>query len=304
MQTIRHFEIVQTLATHQHFGRAAAALGVSQPSLTRTLNRIEEELGGTLFDRVGTTPTVFGEIVLRHGRAVLSSATEMKREISLTKGLDAGELTIAVAFYPADISGLDAAAELTRRHPNVSIDLRVASWMRAREAVLANAVDLAFADIRLVDGADFDVYPIRKGPLSFFCSSQHPLARRREISLDDLTRYPWVGPTMQAGMSQTIAQEDRPAWVSEKAGGAVRPRILVESFSAAKRIVSSGIALSAGVPFQIAREVAAGELVQLPIATPSVAIDYGFILKRGRAASPTAKAYMRIVRRIESALPR
>ena len=305
LQTIRHFEIVQTLATHRHFGRAAAALGVSQPSLTRTLNRIEEDLGGILFDRAGVRPTVFGEIVLRHSRSVLSSSAELTREITLTKGLDIGELTVAVAFYPADISGLESAAILTRRHPNVSVDIRVMDWLRAREAVLSNSVDLAFADIRAaVDSADFDVYPVRKGSLSFFCSSQHSLANRRNLSFDDLTRYPWVGPGLQAAMSAAMPQEERPCLVLDKATGRLRPRILVESFSAAKRMVASGAALSAGLPFQIAVEVAAGEFVQLPIATPFINIDYGFILKRGRAVSPTTKAYMRIVRKIESALPR
>jgi DNA-binding transcriptional LysR family regulator len=305
LQTIRHFEIVQTLATHQHFGRAAAALGISQPSLTRTLGRIEEELGGVLFDRAGVRPTVFGEIVLRHGRTVLSISAELSREITLTRGLDLGELTVAVAFYPADISGLEAAAILTQRHPNVAIDIRVMDWSHAKEAVLGNLADVAFADIRMAaESPDFDVYPIRKGPLSFFCSSRHPLARRQTLEFDELTRYPWVGPSLAPPISAAMPPEERPCCVLDKASGRLRPRVLVESFSAAKRIVGSGAALSAGLPFQIAAEVAAGELVQLPVVTPLIAIDYGFILKRGRAASPVTKAYMKIVRKIESALPR
>ena len=305
MHTIRQFEIVQALATHQHFGRAAAALGVSQPSLTRSLNRIEELLGGTLFDRAGVTPTVFGEIVLKHGRTLLDTFAELSREISLTKGLDLGELVVAMGFYPADISGYKAAAALSQRHPNVAVTLRIMDWTAAREAVLTGAADLALADIRTaVDNPDFDVYPVREGPLLFFCASGHPLAKRATLTFDDLTSYPWAGPSLPPSVSAAMPQQERPCCVFDRTSGRWRPRILVESFAAAKRIVSGGEALSAGLPFQIEAETASGEIVILPPVTPFIAINYGFILKRGRMIAPATRAFMKTLRKIESAIPK
>jgi DNA-binding transcriptional LysR family regulator len=87
MQTIRQFEIIQALATHRHFGRAARALGISQPSLTRSLKELESRLGVALFDRNGVEPTVFGEMALRYGQPVLANAAELMREIDLARGL-------------------------------------------------------------------------------------------------------------------------------------------------------------------------------------------------------------------------
>lgn len=81
MQTIRQFEIIQALATHRHFGRAARALRISQPSLTRSLKELESRLGVALFDRNGVEPTVFGEMALRSGEPVLANAAELRREI-------------------------------------------------------------------------------------------------------------------------------------------------------------------------------------------------------------------------------
>lgn len=299
MHTMRQFEIVRALALHRHFGRAAAALGVSQPSLTRSLNRIEEEVGGSLFDRDGVTPTVFGAIVLKHGATMLGAAAELARELSLTKGLDLGELSVAMGLYAADISGYAAAGLLSRNHPNLSIDLRVTDWPRAKEAVLTGAADLAFADIRVaVAGTDFDVYPVRAGPLFFFCAADHPLAATANVAYADITLYPWAGPSLPPGLAAALPEGQR-CCVTDKTTGLVRPRILVESFEAAKRIVIDGIALSAGLASQIAPEVAAGRLVLLPVATP-IEIAYGFILKRNRIASPAVKAFMKIVRRLEA----
>ncbi len=299
MRTIRQFEIVEALATHRHFGRAAAALGVSQPSLTRSLNRIEELTGSVLFDRAGVKPTIFGEIVLRYGRGMLSNWAELSRELALIEGLDLGELSVAMAFYPADISGYAAAALLSQRHPNVALELRVLDWPRAKEAVLAGAADLAFADIRAASqSSDFDVYPVRAGPLSFFCASRHPLAQRNDVGFDDLTGYPWVGPSLTPAMSAAMPREPRPCCVIDPTSGHLRPRILVESFGAAKQIVRSGEALSAGLPLQIEAEVAGGHLAVIPVST-FIDINYGFILKRDRMVSPTAKAFMKTVREVE-----
>jgi DNA-binding transcriptional LysR family regulator len=101
MQTIRQFEIIQALATHRHFGRAARALRISQPSLTRSLKELESRLGVALFDRNGVEPTVFGEMALRYGEPVLANAAELMREIDLARGLRSGRLAVvAVCFRP------------------------------------------------------------------------------------------------------------------------------------------------------------------------------------------------------------
>ena len=54
MHSVRQFELVKALATYRHFGRAAAALGVSQPALTRSLKHLEDILGVPLFDLKGS----------------------------------------------------------------------------------------------------------------------------------------------------------------------------------------------------------------------------------------------------------
>lgn len=58
MHSIRQIRVVKALAQYRHFGRAARALGVSQPNLTRSLKRIEDALGVPLFERQGVMPTV------------------------------------------------------------------------------------------------------------------------------------------------------------------------------------------------------------------------------------------------------
>lgn len=303
MHSTKQLELVRALAEHRNFGRAATALGVSQPSLTRSLKHLEEDLGAPLFDRAGVAPTVFGEIVLKHGRPVLAGFAELKREIALMQGLDVGELSVAMAFYPADVSGHEAAAELSRRHPNLALDLRIADWMRAKDNVLAGQSELAFADIRAAAASpDFDTEAVRSGPVTFFCAASHPLAKRARVDLADLMGCPWVGPAFPPELSIGMPKTEQACGAFDKASGLFHPRILVESFASAKRIVQLSEALSAGFPFQIARELAAGELALLTIDPPFVQLDYGFVTRRGRALSPAARAFMKAVREVERRL--
>ena len=107
--------------------------------------------------------------------------------------------------YPADISGYKAAALLSRRYPNLSLDLRVVDWPRAKESVLRGTADLAFADIReAAENSDFVCQPVRSGAVTFFCRAQHPLAAQRSVEMD--------GPSFPASVSG--AMEDAAIWIA------------------------------------------------------------------------------------------
>lgn len=304
MHSVKQIEIIRALARRRHFGLAAKDLGVSQPALTRSLKQLEADLGVRLFDRQGVTPTLFGEIVLRHGGRAIAEFDELTRELALARGLEIGELRIAAGPYPADISGERAVGLLLQTHPKIFVEMQSANWERAVRDVLDGAVDLAFADAgEAGQNPDLQVEPIRKSQLSFFCAAGHPLSEKEQIAFEDLLEYPWVGPTLPGRASAGLPATDKPFAVVDRAQGRVHPRALVGSFSAVKQIVLAGHALGAAISSQLARELSDGLCVLLPIATPWLTLNYGFITKRGRTPSPAAKAFMDIVLKIESAVP-
>src|SRR5215468_5898716 len=75
LRLVRYFTVV---AEHRHFGRAATALRVAQPSLSRQIRRLEHQLGVRLLDRSpqGTRLTDAGEVFLPRARALLRSAAQ------------------------------------------------------------------------------------------------------------------------------------------------------------------------------------------------------------------------------------
>lgn len=300
MHSIRQIEVVRTLARRRHFGLAAKDLGVSQPALTRSLKQLEAHLGVPLFDRRGVEPTLFGEIVLRHGERAAAQFQELTRELALAKGIEIGELRVSAGPYPADISATKAIGLLTARHPMLAIDLRVASWTRIVEDVRESRIDLGFADIsEAALDPELQTEPIRGSQLRFFCAAGHPLAAKARVTLEDLIEYPWVGPSLPARMRSALPSLDKPFGIFDASADRFHPRVLVETFSAAKEIVLAGHGLGAAIKSQIAPELKQKRLVILPVAAPWLRLNYGFIVKRGRTLSPAAAAFMEAVRTIE-----
>ena len=304
MHSVRQFELVKALATYRHFGRAAAALGVSQPALTRSLKHLEDVLGVPLFDRQGVTPTVFGELMLSHGEGVIKGFADFTREIDLAKGLEIGEFSVSAGPYPADISGQRALGMLSAQHPQLAVELKLFNWTKIVNQVLNERIDLGFADIsEAKQNPELQIEPVRSSPLRFFCAARHALAGRNNITLADLCEFPWVGPTLPGRMRPFLPQGDLRCGVFDEEKNWFLPRILIGTFGATREVVLAGQGLSAALPFQLKREIDEGDCVLLPIELPWLSLNYGFISKRGRTHSPAAKAFMDHVRQIEKDLP-
>lgn len=304
MPSIRQFETFRALARHRHFGRAAEALGVTQPALTRSLQNLERRLGVSLFDRHDMSPTLFGEAALRFADPAVGGFSELLREFALLQGLEAGGLKVSMGPYPADISGSRAAAMLSSEHPNLAIALRVCDWNEAIRDVAQNVADLALAEVSEAEKhPELQTELVRHAQGFFFCRAQHPLAKRKRLVLDDLLEFPWAGPSYPARVAAHLPKADKPFGVFDPRDDRFSPRIVVETFSLAKDLVLNGDAIGAFTPGQLDDELKTGRCVRLPINVPSLSLNYGFIVKRGRTLSPASRAFMETVRQIEQSIP-
>lgn len=305
LQSLRNLEMIRALARHRHFGRAAKELGVSQPSLTRSLKTLEDELGVRLFERrEGVTPTLFGSILIDRGEALLNGHAELMREITLARGLDVGELTVVTGPFPAEISAQRALGMLAARHPGLLLQLSTIDWTRVVTDVLEGRADLGLADIsEASQHSDLETNLVRASQLHFYCRTDHPLAMRSSLDIVDLMEFPWVGPTAPARMRKALDQAEKPFGFFSDVNDRFRPRIVVDTVSAARDVVIASDGLAVTLPALIEREIKDRLCVLLPIELPWMRLNYGFIWKRGRTPSPAAMTFMQCVRTIEARTP-
>ncbi len=114
MDTLQLYRQALVLARHGNYARAADALGIAQPNLTRSIAALERSLGVRLFDRgrSGAVPTAFGRILVERAEALLRTDADLRRELQLLAALATGTLTIACGPYAAEAAVGQAVARL------------------------------------------------------------------------------------------------------------------------------------------------------------------------------------------------
>lgn len=301
---LRQCRHVLALDQHRSFARAADALGLTQPALTRSLQVLEMSIGARLFDRNRTRvePTPVGERLIERARLLVNQARDIEQDLKQMLGLEVGLLRIGAGPYPADLSVGTAVGRLVRRHPALMVDLSVGDWSDLIRRVVAGELELAIADTGLAQQDDrLLVEPLPSHQLRLFCRKGHPLAGRATLTLEELRRFPLVGTALPPQLAGLAAQ-DRKGMRANLPAGITAPEIRVDTFPLARRIVLESDAAGGAVPSQIADSLARGELVTLPLELPWLKTNYGIIRLANRTPSPAATAFMEILREIEAGI--
>jgi len=294
---LRIIRLALGLARHRNYTTAAKAMHISQPALSRSIASLEESLGVRLFDRrrSGIAPTAFGKLLLTRGESLLLGASELQREIALLRGSEIGELTVATAPYPADISVGQAIARLVSAHPSLCIDVRTLQWRDTLRAVLAAEVDVGVVELgESQRDRRVTTEPFKRQPVYFFVRAGHPLTQHKLPRLAQIRAFPFVGvhtrhlPQMADGTGR-FDPETRDYLAPIRVG----------TIALIKQVVAGSDAV-AGAPLAlIAAEVKAGTVAVLPFHEPWMRTNYGIIYLKGRTLSPAAEAFVSHLRQVE-----
>ncbi|MGP3971643.1 LysR family transcriptional regulator [Streptomyces sp. 6N223] len=183
LRLVRYFTVV---AEHGHFGRAAEALHVTQPSLSRQVRRLEQQLGARLLDRTpqGSRLTEAGEVFLPRARALLRNAAQ-----AAAHARAAAEPRRITIGYTSGLIVTPAVRELRRRHPDADVHTLHLAWSEPRAALLDHRVDVAVA--RLPFPTDkLHVTVLYDEPRLLLVPVDHRLAGKESVTLDDIADEP------------------------------------------------------------------------------------------------------------------
>ena len=221
LRLIRHALV---LGKHRSFARAAAALNLTQPSRSRSIAALERALGVPLFDRTrnGVVPTAFGEMLLERGAGVLKSESDLRREIQLLAGLDAGALAIGTGPYPLEPCVVTAVARLLRDHPRLHIRLISLDAAEVVREVLAERLDVGVSGVSHLED-DPRLVIERFGPQRLYlaCRPGHPLVAERCTDFARALQYPLAAPLLRGYHAAAAAE---PARASTRSSGAATQR--------------------------------------------------------------------------------
>ncbi len=190
LHQLRYFCAVADTAS---FSRAAEKCHVSQPSLSQQILKLESELGGRLFDRLGRSVrlTDLGEAFLPRARSVLHELASAKDELSERLQSEAGPVVIGAIPTVAPYWLASRLATFSRKFPKVHLTIAEEITPVLLDRLRAGTVDLAVLALP-IRGHEFDAYPLFTERLFAALPKNHKLVRRPALQLADLRRDPFL----------------------------------------------------------------------------------------------------------------
>ncbi|XDF35355.1 LysR family transcriptional regulator [Paracidovorax avenae] len=273
---VRHFLLV---AEHGGFQAAADKAFRTQPAITKSIQALEERLGGALLEpgrRSVLTPLgrqclpFLRELVLHHDRTAAAVSAFVRK--------DRGTLTVAAIaavagnWLPGLVSGY------LQDHPGVAVRLLDDNSRNVERMVRDGEVDFGVGSL-VSEAPEIAFEPLVDDAFGLVCSRRHPLARRRQLRWDELQGLPLLG---------TTAHHQLASW-PEEARWLQAPVMQVSTMLTMLALLDANVGVTVlarlGMPAMLA-----DRLAFVPLVAPRRERQLGILRLAGRSLSPAAQA--------------
>jgi LysR family hydrogen peroxide-inducible transcriptional activator len=187
--TLTEIRYVVAVARERHFGRAAEACFVSQPTLSVAIKKLEEELDLRIFERGGNDVSVtpLGEAIVRQAQQVIEQAQAIKEIAARGKNPLAGPLRLGIIYTIGPYLLPDLVRQVIARTPTMPLMLQENFTVKLLEMLRTGELDCAIMAEPFPD-TGLAIAPLYDEPFVVSLPKAHPLARRKTISPEELKR--------------------------------------------------------------------------------------------------------------------
>ena len=187
--TLTELKYIVAVARERHFGRAAEACYVSQPTLSVAVKKLEEELDLKLFERSATEVTVtpLGEEIVRQAQSVIEQAAHIKEIAKRGKDPLAGPLTLGVIYTIGPYLLPDLVKQMIARTPQMPLMLQENFTVRLLEMLRTGEIDCAILAEPFPD-AGLAIAPLYDEPFLAAVPTHHALAAKDHVTTEELKR--------------------------------------------------------------------------------------------------------------------
>jgi LysR family transcriptional regulator of gallate degradation len=190
------------------FTAAAELLNVAQPTLTKSIHALEQELDSKLFERLprGVAPTKAGEALHRHAERVSIQVKDAIEELRNLHGGTGGPVSIGAGPSWLRSHLPEAIASVVATNPGVKVSVLGGFDELVLKALRAGELDFVVAELPAEENArDLSMTPLSSDRLSVLCRKSHPLVQRKgQLTPGDLLAFPWIMPPKTTRAQQRL----------------------------------------------------------------------------------------------------
>ena len=294
--TLTELRYVVAVARERHFGRAAEASFVSQPTLSVAIKKLEEELGVTLFERSAgeVVPTLIGARIVEQAQRVLEQAAAIKEIAKSGQDPLQGPLKLGVIYTIAPYLLPQLVRHLHRRAPQMPLLLQENYTERLRELLKQGDIDCAVLALPFEEPG-FAIEPVYDETFVVAVPRAHPWAKRKSVGASELKREHMVllGPGHCFRDHVLEVCPDAGRYAADAEG--IQKTFEGSSLETIRQMVASGVGITvlpaSSVPAKLPRD---SLLAYLPFTRPvperRVALAYRKSFPRRAAVEAVARA--------------
>lgn len=275
------------------FSHAGKELFLSQPTISAHVLSLEKELGVQLLDRMGRVvlPTAAGEVLYQYARQAFASLDAAKAEITLLQDEVTGHFAIGGSTIPAYFLIPPLIAGFRKRHPGVTMEMRVGDTSRIVEMV--NEGELALAVVGARDAQPELTYTPLVDDELVLIAPPEMFPAGTSLNSSQLAQYPWIMREPGSGTRKTFARALADKGVDIRRFASA---ITVDSTQAVLQCVRSGLGVSMTSRLAVADMVERGELSIIPLEDVVASRQFYSVYHTKRHFFPAVTGFIRYLK--------
>lgn len=294
--TLQQLEILLALVEAGSFTRAACKLFLSQPSLTKQIQNLEEAAGARLVNRsaAGNSLTPEGRIIYDYARRMIRLREDAKDRVMRLKDQESGHIYVSASTIPATYILPNLLGRLKEIHPAIQVHVQMHDSEETLQTVLNDQAEMGF-----IGKAPANMKLIRtrlwKDTLVVVVPASHQLAKQKSVRLGDFTKVPFIIREKGSGTRDLIEEcLQKQLGMNLSSFNAICE---MGSSEAVKEAILAGLGVSILSSFAIRREMSQGLLAALPVSNCHMDRYFYLVYKKQFPLMTYHKNFVDIVKR-------
>lgn len=286
---LRSLEVFVAIVEEDGFTKAAETLYVGQPTLSKTIQKLEQELNVTLFDRSSKKIklTDEGKLLYHMSKDVLAKVNSIPESIGELSNHIKGDVKVGIPQIIGSVFFPQVAYSFLNKYPETSLSTQEFGGIIIEKLVAQGELDIGFVVLPTEESLDAEL--IFRDQFVVCVSSKHPLAIEKEISLSDLKGQKFILFDKSFALHNLIKNHCIESGFT--------PEIVFESTE--WDLVLGLVAVELGItiiPKKLTNKLSDIDIVSLSIKEPEMSWNIGMITKKNAYKSNALKAFIETVR--------
>jgi DNA-binding transcriptional LysR family regulator len=290
---LHYLRVFLTVAEYEHITRASEELIISQPAVTKTIQHLEQEVGLELIERHGRriALTHAGRLLHNYARRVFALEREMEDALAALRDVEGGEVTLAANTTTGVYLLPPIVARFRARYPQVTLHISILNSGEILEQILNWNLDFGLVEVditTLPPGIELEVLDHDK--LMLVVAPGHRWSELETLQPEELREGQLLLREQGNGIREVIEH------ALLQHGVQVRPLLTVPDNEAIKQMVMNGVGAAILSALAVQRELAAGDLVRVPIAGLDLRPELSLVQRTDKQLSRAAQAFCALLR--------